>query len=69
MDTSHFLRQLIFYFKISVRGKKLSKGAWHLLITFCGKPKEFEEFFNQIVEALGITTDRRPKGRPHKMEK
>jgi len=27
-----------------------------------------EEFFNQMVEALGITIDRRPKGRPRKME-
>jgi len=25
-----------------------------------------EEFFNQIVEALGITIDRRPKGRSRK---
>jgi len=28
----------------------------------------FEEFLNQIVEALGITIDRRPKGRPLKRE-
>jgi len=27
-----------------------------------------EEFLNQIVEALGIAIDRRPKGRPRKME-
>jgi hypothetical protein len=27
-----------------------------------------EEFFNQMVEGLGITIDRRPKGRPRKME-
>jgi len=27
-----------------------------------------EDFLNQIVEALGITIDRRPKGRPRKME-
>jgi len=27
-----------------------------------------EEFLNQMVEALGITIDRRPKGRPRKME-
>ena len=27
-----------------------------------------EEFLNQIVEALGITIDRRPKGRPRKIE-
>ena len=28
----------------------------------------FEEFFNQIVAALGITINRRSKGRPLKME-
>ena len=27
-----------------------------------------EEFFNQMVETLGITIDRRPKGRLRKME-
>ena len=27
-----------------------------------------EDFLNQIVEALGITVDRHPKGRPRKME-
>jgi len=27
-----------------------------------------EEFLNQIVEALGTTIDRDPKGRPRKME-
>ena len=27
-----------------------------------------EEFLNQMVEALGIIIDRRPKGRPHKTE-
>jgi len=27
-----------------------------------------EEFFNGMVEALGITIDRRPKGKPRKME-
>jgi len=27
-----------------------------------------EEFLNRMVEALGITIDRRPKGRPRKME-
>ena len=36
--------------------------------TFCGKPIESEEFLNRIVEALGITIDRRPKGRPRKRE-
>ena len=30
-------------------------------VTFSGKPIESEEFFNRIVEALGITVDRRPK--------
>ena len=27
-----------------------------------------EEFLNRVVEALGITMDRRPKERPRKME-
>jgi len=27
-----------------------------------------EKFLNQMVEALGIIIDRRPKGRPRKME-
>ena len=27
-----------------------------------------EEFLNQIVETLSIIVDRRPKGRPRKME-
>jgi len=27
-----------------------------------------EEFLNQMVEALGIIIDRRPKGRPRKRE-
>ena len=27
-----------------------------------------EEFLNQVAEALGIIIDRRPKGRPRKME-
>ena len=29
---------------------------------------EFEEFLSWRVEALGITTDRHPKGRPRKTE-
>jgi hypothetical protein len=37
-------------------------------VTFTGKPIEFKEFLNQIVKALGITIDRRHKGRPRKME-
>jgi len=37
-------------------------------VTFSGKPMEPEEFLNRMVEALGIIIDRRPKGRPRKME-
>ena len=37
-------------------------------VTFSGKPMGSEEFLNQIVEVLGITIDRRPKGRPRKIE-
>ena len=37
-------------------------------VTFSGKPIGYEEFLNRMVEALGITIDRRPKGRPRKME-
>jgi hypothetical protein len=37
-------------------------------VTFNGKPIELEEFFNQIVDALVIIIDRRPKGRPRKRE-
>ena len=33
-----------------------------------GKPIGSEEFFVQMVEALGITADRGPKGRLRKME-
>jgi hypothetical protein len=29
---------------------------------------EFEGFLNQMIEALGITVDRSPKGRPRKSE-
>jgi len=36
--------------------------------TFSGKPIIPEEFLNQMVEALGIIIDRRPKGRPCKRE-
>ncbi|GAI07356.1 unnamed protein product [marine sediment metagenome] len=37
---------------------------------FClvGKLIGFEEFLNQMVGALGIIIDRRPKGRPRKIE-
>ena len=38
------------------------------LITFDGKPIGSEEFFNRMVEALGIIVDRRPKERPRKNE-
>jgi len=38
------------------------------LETFRGKPIDSEEFLNQMVEALGIIIDRRPKGRSRKME-
>jgi len=37
-------------------------------VTFRGKPIGSEEFLNQMVEVLGITVDRRPKGRLRKME-
>jgi len=37
-------------------------------VTFSGKPIGSEEFLNQMVEALDIIVDRRPKGRPRKME-
>jgi len=37
-------------------------------VIFSGKPIGSEEFLNQIVEALGITIDRHPKGRPRKMD-
>jgi len=37
-------------------------------VTFSGKPIEPEEFLNRIVEVLGITIDRHPKGRPRKRE-
>ena len=37
-------------------------------VTFSGQPIETEEFLNQMVEALGITIDRRLKERPRKIE-
>ncbi|MBA7648471.1 hypothetical protein ES703_56257 [subsurface metagenome] len=37
-------------------------------VPFSGKPIGSEEFLNQIVEVLGITIDRRPKGKPRKRE-
>ena len=36
--------------------------------TFSGKPIGFEEFFNRMIKALGISIDKHPKGRPCKME-
>ena len=35
-------------------------------VTFRLKPVGSEEFLNQMVEVLGITINRRPKGRPRK---
>jgi len=37
-------------------------------VAFSRKPMGSEEFINQMVETLGIIIDRRPKGRPRKME-
>ena len=37
-------------------------------VTLSGKPIRPEEFFNQIVEVLGIIIYRRPKGRPRKIK-
>ena len=37
--------------------------------TFYGKPIGPEAFLIQIVDALGIIIDRRPKGRPRKRER
>jgi len=37
-------------------------------VTLSGKPIGSEEFLSQMVEALGIIIDRRPKGRLRKME-
>ncbi|MCK4376606.1 MAG: hypothetical protein KAV97_00085 [Actinomycetia bacterium] len=37
-------------------------------VIFSGKPIGSEEFFNQMVETLGIIIDKPPKGRPHKRE-
>jgi hypothetical protein len=37
-------------------------------VTFHGKPIESEKFLNRMVEALGITIDRRSKGRLRKIE-
>ena len=37
-------------------------------VTFSGRPLGPEDFLNRMVETLGIIIDRRPKGRPRKME-
>jgi len=37
-------------------------------VAFSGQPMEYGEFLIRMVEALGITIDRRPKARPRKME-
>jgi hypothetical protein len=37
-------------------------------VSFSGQPIVSEEFLHQMVEALGIIIDRRPKGKPRKME-
>jgi len=37
-------------------------------VIFSGKPIGSEEFFNQMVETLGIIIDKPPKGRPRKTE-
>ena len=37
-------------------------------VTFSGEPIGSEEFFNRMVETLGIIIDRCLKGRPRKME-
>ena len=40
----------------------------HNSVIFSEKHIEHEEFFNQMVEALGIIIDRHPRGKPHKRE-
>ena len=37
-------------------------------VTFSGQLMGSEEFLIRMVEALGVIIDRRPKGRPRKME-
>jgi hypothetical protein len=37
-------------------------------VIFSGKTIGPKEFLNRRVDALGITIDRRPKGRPREME-
>jgi hypothetical protein len=38
-------------------------------VTFSRKPIRFEEFLNRMIKVLGIIIDRRPKGRPRKLER
>ena len=38
-------------------------------VTFSGKPMGFEEFLIRMVDALQITIDKPPKGRPNIIEK
>ena len=37
-------------------------------VTFNGRAIKSEKLLNRMVGTLGITVDRRPKGRPRKME-
>jgi len=37
-------------------------------ITFSRKPMGSRELLNRMIEVLGIIIDRRPKGKPRKME-
>ncbi len=37
-------------------------------VTFSRKPIGSEDFLNRMIETLGITIDKRPKGRSCKME-
>ncbi len=37
-------------------------------VIFSEKSKGSEEFLNRMIDALGISIDRRPKGRSRKME-
>ena len=65
-STSYFLKQLIFYFEIREIGKGCQANN---SATSSEKPMVSKEFLNQIVEALGIIIDRRPKGSPRKRER
>jgi len=50
---------------------KVSKGRLYQVnnsVTFSEKPTGSEKFLNQMVEALGIIIDRRPKEKPRKTE-